>query len=269
VFRDVLGWLSDCVAEPVLRAIGPDLSRVWWCPTGPLTTLPLHAAGRVMDRTISSYTATVGALVRAKRAIAADPEPARARRVFAVCVPQPPGQRPLRHVEREMNALRPWLADGAEPLTGDTVTINSTVFELDKYDMVHFACHGAPGTPGGRPAPLLLANNDLTLNRIGWIPRLRAELAFLSACHSAVSSPGRPDDAENLATAFQHLGYKRVIGSLWWVLGARAAEVAEAVYAQLDTSLDSARALRDAVLTQRRRDPDDPVLWASFIHVGV
>jgi CHAT domain-containing protein len=60
-----------------------------------------------------------------------------------------------------------------------------------------------------------------------------------------------------------------VIGSLWWVLGARAAEVAEAVYAQLDTSLDSARALRDAVLTQRRRDPDDPVLWASFIHVGV
>ena len=69
----------------------------------------------------------------------------------------------------------------------------------------------------------------------------------MSACHTAVSSSDQPDEAENLATAFQHLGYKKVIGSLWWVLGTRAAEVAEAFYTGLDNSLDSAAAQRDAI----------------------
>ena len=50
---DVLDWLWDVIAEPVLTALGhtsaPETGspwpRVWWCPTGPLTVLPIHAAG--------------------------------------------------------------------------------------------------------------------------------------------------------------------------------------------------------------------------------
>ena len=50
---DVLDWLWDAVAEPVLAVLGrtgPPSDgepgpRVWWCPTGPLTVLPIHAAG--------------------------------------------------------------------------------------------------------------------------------------------------------------------------------------------------------------------------------
>ena len=49
----ILDWLWRTVAAPVLNAIGhtevPDdpaaPPHVWWCPTGPLTALPLHAAG--------------------------------------------------------------------------------------------------------------------------------------------------------------------------------------------------------------------------------
>ena len=46
-------------------AEGDDLQRIWWCPTGPLTSLPLHAAGvyttdepgnKLSDFVISSYT---------------------------------------------------------------------------------------------------------------------------------------------------------------------------------------------------------------------
>src|SRR5262249_57077803 len=49
----VLGWLWDRVTGPVLDHLGytttpPDGSawpRVWWCPSGLLALLPLHAAG--------------------------------------------------------------------------------------------------------------------------------------------------------------------------------------------------------------------------------
>ena len=70
----VLEWLWDTVAEPVLAALGFDDApeegqpwpRLWWCPTGLLTLFPLHAAGyhgtadgharSVLDRVVSSYT---------------------------------------------------------------------------------------------------------------------------------------------------------------------------------------------------------------------
>lgn len=65
----VLGWLWRTVAAPVLDALAalPEFTgatkptHVWWIPTGPLTTLPLHAAtsadgSSVLDRVVSSYT---------------------------------------------------------------------------------------------------------------------------------------------------------------------------------------------------------------------
>ena len=71
---EVLAWLWDVVAAPVLEYLGytapldPDTGgrRVWWIPTGPLSALPVHAAGHhlagtdtVLDRVVSSYTPTV------------------------------------------------------------------------------------------------------------------------------------------------------------------------------------------------------------------
>ncbi|WFB11537.1 CHAT domain-containing protein [Streptomyces sp. LX-29] len=96
----VLEWLWEAVAEPVLTALGltgrqqrrpsrrergveRPLPRLWWIPTGPLTALPLHAAGRraapgvradgVLDRAVSSYAPTLGALAHTP---AAAPRPA-------------------------------------------------------------------------------------------------------------------------------------------------------------------------------------------------
>ena len=49
----VLGWLGDRVTGPVLDHLGYTITppagapwpRVWWCPSGALSLLPLHAAG--------------------------------------------------------------------------------------------------------------------------------------------------------------------------------------------------------------------------------
>ena len=72
---ELLEWLWDAVTGPVLGhlaitgppAAGGDWPRLWWCPSGLLTFLPLHAAGHhgtrfddrpetVTDRAVSSFT---------------------------------------------------------------------------------------------------------------------------------------------------------------------------------------------------------------------
>jgi hypothetical protein len=79
--RETLAWLWSAVAEPVLTDLGfdhrdDDWPRLWWCPTGPLALLPLHAAQRydtarlrdtgVIDRAISSYTPTLRSLIASR-----------------------------------------------------------------------------------------------------------------------------------------------------------------------------------------------------------
>ena len=62
VLFSTLSWLWDTICSPVLEDLQNhhdpqgDLTtrdgvmpRLWWCPTGPLTVLPLHAAGRYAD----------------------------------------------------------------------------------------------------------------------------------------------------------------------------------------------------------------------------
>jgi len=75
--REILDYLWHAVAAPVLARLGIAASehgwpRLWWCPTGPLSLLPLHAAQTydpvrgsdigVIDHVISSYTPTLRAL---------------------------------------------------------------------------------------------------------------------------------------------------------------------------------------------------------------
>lgn len=98
----VLEWLWDHITGPILSHLGYCAShpaawpRVWWCPTGPLTLLPLHAAGHhgtgdaVYDRVVSSYTTTLRAHARA---CAAEPAPPEREGMLIVSVPNTPRQR--------------------------------------------------------------------------------------------------------------------------------------------------------------------------------
>ena len=84
---DTLGWLWEALAGPVLDRLGitgpprdgQPWPRLWWCVSGLLSFLPVHAAGHhrtradaapatVIDRVISSYTPTIRALTHARRA---------------------------------------------------------------------------------------------------------------------------------------------------------------------------------------------------------
>ena len=70
--KDILSWLWDALAEPVLAALGylgtppgsapmaagADPPRVWWCPVGALAQLPIHAAGHHEDLTSDDSAAS-------------------------------------------------------------------------------------------------------------------------------------------------------------------------------------------------------------------
>lgn len=100
-----------------------------------------------------------------------------------------------------------------------------------------------------------------------------AELAFLSACHTARGTSALADEAIHLAAAFQLAGFPHVVGTLWRLADDPAPDIAREFYQALTASAQgaggSARALHDAV-QRLRQDPAHAARlnWACYVHVG-
>lgn len=278
----LLRWLWDAVAGPVLAELdGPGPHRVWWCPTGPLTLLPLHAAGRygssprwggrsrptVPDRTISSYTTALDALIRARQRPAAD-NPA----LLAVGMPDTPGRAPLPAVVEELRRIT--TAVGRHhTLIGNAAAPDAVLAELTRHTWAHFACHATQRVDRPGDSALHLSGGDLSVLRLAGRELPGAEIAYLSACRTAAGTMELADEAINLAAALQLAGYRHVIGTLWSVPDTHAAEVADGVYRTLTacghpSAAASARALNTATARLRNAHPGRPDAWAAFVHLG-
>jgi hypothetical protein len=283
---DIQEWLWSSLAEPVLTALGHDRRpspaeewpRVWWCLTGPLVGLPVHAAGRrsrpnanVMGRVVSSYTTTVAALLRARLAARRHGR-RQVPRLAAVGMPLTPQAPPLHGIEREIGELLRQLPGSSPALLGEQATVHSVAGLLKDHEWMHFACHGTP-TVEGFPACLHLHDGPFSVHRVGRTALDHADLAYLSACHTADTSFSLPDEADHLAAAFQTAGYRHVVGTLWGAGDRISARVASSFYRRLAgpdgfTSDRAAGALHGAVLEVREANDDRPLLWAPFVHFG-
>jgi len=281
----LLRWLWDAVAAPVLSeldAAGPGPHRVWWCPTGPLTLLPLHAAGRygspsrwdirrrpnVPDRTVSSYTTGLGALLNARNRPAAR----EGAGLLAVGMPETPGRAPLPAVMQELRRITGTVT-GSRTLIGAEATPDAVLTELGRHAWAHFACHATQRVDRPGAGALHLSGGDLTVLRCAGQELTGAEFAYLSACHTAGGSMALADEAINLAAALQLAGYRHVTGTLWPVSDTHAATVADAVYRTLTRSgrpdaTHAATALSRATTALREQHPERPELWAPFVHMG-
>ncbi|GAB1823799.1 CHAT domain-containing protein [Herbidospora sp. RD11066] len=270
---DLLEWLWDTVAEPVLAALDPAPgARLWWCPVGALASLPLHAAGRhrdggpsVQERVVSSYTATVRALGHA-----------RTRRPGAggaliVAVPGTEGRAPLPAVVRELASVTAHL-EKAGISVGTPSRADEILGAMPASPVVHVASHAMADPVSPWDSGIELAESMLTVGEIARLDLSGAGLAYLSACETGSIRFGLADEAVHLAGAFQVAGYPQVIGSLWTVQDRIAAKVADQVYAEiLGTGLDLDRvphALHAAVERLRQANPATPALWAAFVHHG-
>ncbi|MET8897091.1 CHAT domain-containing protein [Streptomyces albogriseolus] len=297
---DVLAWLWDTAAGPVLTALGYTATpapgqawpRLWWCPVGGLTHLPLHAAGHhrdllgpddaphrrsprtVPDRVISSYTATVRGLLHARAARTERAgRAASAVRTAVVTVPEAPEAGPLPGATAEAELIAR-LIPGATVLTEPTrATVIGT---LQDHGIVHFACHHRPARIDPWQGTLLLPDHrtdPLTVSDVSAL-RLEGGLAYLSACSTMVTRLA--DEALHLSGAFQLAGYPHVVGTLWPVGDRPAQQLAADFYGRLTRDgrhppdlRGSAAALHHAVRALRSKYPRTPTMWAAHTHTGV
>ena len=283
--------LWHTVADPVLRFLGYDhphtegqpWPRVWWCPVGPLAFLPLHGAGHeqeaapnpgsVLDRVISSYTPTLTALIRARLQVGTTKGTALS--VLAVALPDAPHQVPLPFVEEELAIVGQHLAPPIKftRLVGAEATRERVMQALDDHDWAHFCCHGGQDLADPGQSGVFLWDSPLTVRDVATLRLKHAQLAYLSACQTALGGTRLPDEAVHVAAGLQLAGFRHVIATLWATGDREAPAVADTVYRILTAGGQSqapgaARALHVAVRELRERCRSQPQIWAPYIHLG-
>jgi hypothetical protein len=288
VVEDTLGWLWETVAEPVIDKLGfgakagPDAGlgfgagpgfarpRVWWCPGGPLAALPVHAArgpgGSALDLVVSSYTSTVRALRhgRAGRAPVMPPE-----RVLAVGMSRTSGARPLDMAAEEARMVGERFRE-AKVLINEEATRDRVVAELARYPAVHLAGHAEALLDDPLGSRLLLhgqADRSLTVGDLLGLRLEDAGLAYLSACSTARGDPAS-DESVQLNSAFQLVGYRHVVGTMWEVDDRVSKRLAEAFYDALGGG-DPARAVNAAARLLRDGGDVPACDWAAYVHLGI
>ncbi|XRQ08752.1 CHAT domain-containing protein [Actinomadura welshii] len=278
---DVLAWLWDAAAEPVLAEFGiagvpdGDWPRVRWCPTGPLTVLPLHAAGRhdaegqsVLDRAVSSYVPTLRAAGRAAAAAGERPAP----RLLHIAAPAPPGFPPVTGLRQDRELLARLLPEDRRTLlTGPGIDADKAYSASQTHSVLHFSGHATQDLVHPYRGGLRVGDDILTVGRLS--AGRPGELAFLAACRTALGGVLIPDEVVTIAAAFNHAGWRHVIGTLWPVGGRVAAKVAADVYPGIVADGDihperAALALHLAVRRHRARRRNRPSQWAAFLHLG-
>jgi len=278
---EIAEWMWHAVGRPVLDALGTPGGngprRLWWCPIGLMSFLPIHAAGlharacgeTVLDNVVSSYTPSLRALLQARSRVPGD---SASGEMLLVAVPETAGAVPLQKVDGETTMLRDLLGGRCVLRDREAATRESVLGALQVHGYVHFSCHGLDNPLNPRQAGVQLHDGLLSVRDIA-AARFRGQFAFLSACTTASSISHVPDEALNLASALHHAGYRHVVATQWSVYDGVALDMSRRFYA---AATDAGRlvpdvaatALHDAVKELRDLEPARPSVWAPYIHIG-
>ncbi|KAJ6580031.1 CHAT domain-containing protein [Mycena vulgaris] len=293
--KHILSVLWQRIVHPVLNALGitaqsvTNLQRIWWCPTGPLTFLPIHAAGlyeanqpagsKLSDFAISSYAPSLAALISGFQAQTTFEPPLKAFQMLAVAQPFTDGQSDLPGTLKEINHIQQNVAGKyyIQQLVGDAATVARVEKGMRECSWVHLACHGVQNVSHPTESALLLANSSkLTLSNIIRLSIPHADLAFLSACQTATGNKELQEESVHLAAGMLSAGYRSVIATMWSIMDNDAPNIADDVYAHLfkvspPDSAQSAEALHFAVKKLREGSAGKKLFmhWLPYIHIGV
>ncbi|VDB87833.1 unnamed protein product [Peniophora sp. CBMAI 1063] len=292
----VLKFTWEWIVQPILQSLqlltenssDEALPLITWCPTGPLTQVPLHAAGiytdplgpRTFNYVVSSYTPSLSALHRSYEGITKQhPDP----RVLIVTQPATPKHSPLPGTKAEGIRLQEILSHAhidRELLNHDQATIDSVSAGMSKYAWVHLACHGVQHPDDATKSAFALYDGHLTLSTLMSTAASDAELAFLSACQTATGDENNPEEAAHLAAGMLAVGFKGVVATMWSIGDREAPVVVEAYYQRLLEMREcggigtgrtgAAYALHEAVRVLREKVGENKVVkWAPFVHFGI
>ncbi|KAF8191314.1 CHAT domain-containing protein [Pholiota molesta] len=290
----VLHDLWEYVAKPILDALGywpndSDPPRIWWCPTGPLVFLPIHAAGIysnetgtagpcVSDYVVSSYTPTVSALLdKIKDAPNMDDKP---MNLLIVSQPSTPGLNPIPGAEREAYSIKD-MVDPSLLLENASATVRKVKEEMKSHRWVHFACHAIQDEDEPLQSGVQLHDGRLELSEMMKQTLPDAELAFLSACQTSTGNQDLSDEVVHLAAGMLAAGYRSVVGTMWSIKDVYGPEIAKDFYlnilgtnSEARRRLDSGKAagaLHQATQNLRKKigDTEEALLiWVPYVHFG-
>ncbi|KAF7979138.1 hypothetical protein HWV62_43373 [Athelia sp. TMB] len=294
---NILKALAKLLVTPVLQGLErlgvPQQSRIWWCPTSALCALPIHAAGELPNKYISSYTPTLSALIGARKAKNQQPPTLNGRdRKPSLLAVIHPGHPPkiegglddrLLTVFTECNVIE---KTGRDSQVRDVVRTEAARQQvLDKLPLhpwVHFACHGRLNTSEPFKSHFELDDHPLSLSDLIQARLPNADFAFLAACDSATSggTSSTPDESLHLAAAVQFCGVHSVVGTLWPMADVDGPRMAQVFYRHMfkgDDPRRSAEALHKAVTAMSKKTgpwkktADEGELlqrWANYVHIG-
>ncbi|KAF8180680.1 CHAT domain-containing protein [Mycena galopus ATCC 62051] len=294
--RRLLAELWKNIVKPVFDVLNleaTDPPRLWWCPTGQLTFLPLHAAGIygpditdcISDYVVSSYTPTLTALLDHP------PHATASFKITAIIQPETPGSHMLPGAREELKKIVQRVPSQWLTALGDVTpaTIKPALLHLEDSQIMHFACHGTQDFERPLASGLILTDGRLKVSEIMRSPqrdnaldvKKPMSLAFLSACETAKGDNDVPDEAMHLAASLLFAGFCGVVATLWTMNDLDGPKIADTFYEHLFKNCDphsnppvlpdltqAAKALHLAV-AKLRKEPDIPFKrWVPFVHYG-
>ncbi|TFK43081.1 CHAT domain-containing protein [Crucibulum laeve] len=294
IFIYVLATLWDGIVKPIVRHLNLEKTdkptRVWWCPTGPFTFLPLHAAGHYEGAMIecapeyimSSYTPSIGALLQSKNIPVLSHTPK--FQMMAVVQPEV-----LPFTVLELEKIKDHVPSESLVKLGVSdidASVETVISHLKTVSIAHFACHGRQDLRNPLESSLILDDGDLEVSRIMQLHMPNASLAFLCACQTAMGAEDLPEEAIHLGATLLFAGFRAVIATMWSIADEDGPKIADAFYDSLfqrteitpeeefserllepDTT-QTAYALHRAIARLRSKPDIAYARWTPFIHIG-
>ncbi|KAJ6516957.1 tetratricopeptide repeat-containing protein [Mycena vulgaris] len=292
IFGWLLGEIWTVIVQPIFHALklkkSDHLSRLWWCPTGPFTFLPIHAAGIygplgtdcVSDYVVSSYTPTMATLLNHPTQTASP------FKMTALIQPTTDNCSDLPGTVEELARIRQQVPSQWLTSLGDATpaTVDGALHHLQESLIVHFACHGTQDLKNPLETGLHLTDGRLKVSELmrGKSQKQSMSLAFLSACETAKGDETVPDEAMHLAATLLFAGFRGVVATMWTMADPDGPKIAGSFYEHLFKGCDAnanppilpdltkaAEALHIAI-AKLRADPNVPFSrWVPFVHYGL
>ncbi|KAJ2927668.1 hypothetical protein H1R20_g9432, partial [Candolleomyces eurysporus] len=251
IVRNILGGLWREVVKPILDALAfsrlhsssdTTLPRIWWCPTGPMSFLPLHAAGiyggedsdTILNYAVSSYTPSVTLL--ADRIKNNHPIHQDVSGLFLTSQPNAPGLYPIPGVTKEVTSIHNQAVEHgvqALNLAGSDVTVDTALQHMEEFSCIHFACYASQDQNEPLQSRFRFHSGSLDLSTIIRKNLKNADLAFLSACQTSTGEEKLSEEVVHLAAGMLAAGYRRVVATMWAIADNHAPDVASDFYGYL------------------------------------
>ncbi|KAJ7194012.1 CHAT domain-containing protein [Mycena pura] len=269
----MLRTLWHRVVKPVLDALEMtplrNPPRMWWCPTGSLAFLPVHAAGlygqhdtfgsKLSDFVVSSYAPSLTALIAAFNIRSARRGDVK---ILAVTQSSASGHRCIPGTEEEVSRIKV-ICDAKVP-----------VIQLDGNAVTKASVEDDASNPT-QSALLISGDSRFTLSDIINLSLRDKDLAYLSACQTATGAKAFQEESVHLGAGMLCAGFSGVIATMWSIGDRDAPHVAADVYEQLfktptPDSSQAAKALHLATMKlQQKSGGEKFVNWVPYIHIGV